>query len=431
MMYQLALSTLSEIAAYYVRASDLTSTSRATYTWGEREHIGADGDDYMVTYHASEHVGRGACTFDPDVWTNAARVVAMGDASRWDSAAADCAAVVADMSTLLRHAVVTPSAVGDFDADRALHAYMHDKHDGDTPEHAAAPDYFDGVRHTVTRKRSRKGTTTTTVARRGTAFVIGSECPPAGNDGRYTMASARVVLPVARRLIEESTRRGVQGRDGIGLARLASHAYDIPSLIGSDAESWSEVIPEHVCAQDIDMMRSYARHVEGETLRAQRVTRHATRYALPMPRWRAADPAPREHIEHLPTADDDARQWWHVIEHRGAADDTMMMFLGHRKVRRGATQASMRKARIYLESVVIRGDDDLPTILAEYVTTLPAGSAARWAWEGTGITGTVTVSAGGRYNVRGTFDGASIIVVRSARTSTAVARQVARQLASA
>jgi hypothetical protein len=430
MMYHLALSTYSEIAAYYVRASDLTSSNRATYTWGEREHIGADADDYMVTYHASEHSGRGACTFDAHVWTNAARVVAMGDASRWDTAAADSAAVVADMATLLRHSIVTPGAVGDFDTDRELHAYMHDKHDGDTPEHAPAPDYFDGVRHTVTRKRSRKGTTTTTVARRGTAFVIGAETN-AGHDGRYTLASSRIVLPVARRLIEQYSRRGVQGRDGIGLARLASHAYDIPRLIGTDAEQKSEVIPEHICAQDIDRMRSYARHVDGETLRAQRVTRHATRYALPMPRKRTADPTPREHVEHLPTADVDARQWWHVIEHRGAADDVMMMFVGHRKVRRGATQAAMRKARVYLESVVIRADDDLPTVLAQYVATLPKGGAARWEWEGTGITGTVTVSASGRYNVRGAFDGETVIVVRSARTSTAVARQVARQLANA
>jgi len=393
-----AVPTLSLLASYYVRASDLT---------GAR------------------------CEDDHYVWHNAARVVAMGDASRWDSAAADSAAVISDMVTLLRHSVVATSMTGAFDATRALHAYMHDLHDEDTPDHAPAPDYYDGVRHTVTRKRSRKGTTTTTVARRGTAFVIGSECHPAGNDGRYTMASSRVVLPVARRLIEQSTRQGVQGRDGIGLARLASSAYDIDPLIGSDAESWSEVIPADVCAQDIDRMRTYARHVHGETLRAQRVTRHATRYALPMPRKRDADPTPREHVEHLPTADVDARQWWKVIEHRGAADDTMMIFMGHRKVKRGPTQASLRKARVYLESVIIREADDLPTVLAQYVATLPKGSAARWAWEGTGITGTVTVSAGGRYNVRGTFDGASIIVVRSARTSTAVARQVARQLAQA
>lgn len=277
---------------------------------------------------------------------------------------------------------------------------------------APAPSPFTATTSERRVKRGKKGPSVT-VTRRGRVLVVGDST--ALDD--QTTRSGRVPRRVISHAIDALRDHNRLGHvDGDALARLTTALYDIPELIGTDHYSWSEATPEipvsdvaalvtHTCG----LTAGIAPAVDALTMpttwaRAPRPTRqHATRRRIAVPRKRAADPAPREHVV-LSDRLSPWRQWFRVVELPAGADDTAHMFVGHRRVKRGAADSHAKHATVtYRDSFVIARDADLRDALASLASVVQSDGAGKYRWRvvDTDTAGTITVDKRARVSVLG------------------------------
>ena len=98
------------------------------------------------------------------------------------------------------------------------------------------------------------------------------------------------------------------------------------------------------------------------------------------------------------------RAWWHVIELPAGADDASVMFLGHRRVTRGASKTRPTRATVtYRDSFAISRDAELADALASLASVVQSDGAGKYRWRvvDTDTAGTITVDKRGRMSIMG------------------------------
>jgi len=294
--------------------------------------------------------------------------------------------------------------------DGAVHALLDPMTRGESVSYTRpAPSADVATRSTKRTKRTKKGASVT-VGARGRVWTVGDS--QAHDD--QTTRTGRVPRSVISHAIDELRRGNRYGHvDGDALAALTTRLYDIPDLIGTDHWSWSQAtveIPSSgaavLAAATCGITAGIAPAVDaatmprGEWRHPRNMRTMPTRRRVTMPRKRAADPIPREHV----VMGAPWRTWHHVIELPAGADRPDHMWHGHRLVTRGATVRTVRReATAPRESFVIDDGADIVDAVAALAAVVQDDGRARYGWrvaDGSAI-GTITVDKRSRLSVTG------------------------------
>lgn len=338
-----------------------------------------------------------------------------------------------------RHAIDTTAAIGTVAPLRADHLRIIDRPfdaEGDIGTVKPADPFHAVTTAVVKRSRSKRGTSTVVVRNGRSLLTVGRTAP----DPVYVHETADGPDPVygsivPRCIIEHAIEqcRGPLGYDGIALARVATFAYDLPTMIGLEHVSKSQVIPATVaCLLDAGAI---AKHTTGAY---DGLTRHnvstrqwSTRVQLPALRARkgeyvegstpAADVAHRVTVAGSTVRDDDGRVIYRVPTRTAVRSVTgPKRFDGHTAIVRPATRAATRVARSYSEAFILKGD--ALAALADVATVIGKGDRVTWSTDDRVLEGTLTRSARGYLSA--TVKGASL-KPRSCRTVAALLKHVA------
>ena len=276
---------------------------------------------------------------------------------------------------------------------------------------------------TASGKRVTRGKTgtSTTITTRGRVVVVGDS--HAFDDELLTPRVPRVVVSHAIDELRTGNRFGHV--DGNALARLTDRLYgdSIPALIGTDHYGWSEASPEipmdsHALQalivttvglsggadRTLDTFaapRGHGAHYGTLTAYKRKGRTFPRRTRVHVPRERKTDVKPRtrfvlrtdHHAAYGATSN-----VWCAVEVRGSGDDDTTMFVGYRRVARGATVHGKRTSRTAIvETFTVRTMVELATVAA----SLRSIGAARYGWQCGSATGTMTVDKRGRVSIVG------------------------------
>lgn len=275
--------------------------------------------------------------------------------------------------------------------------------------------YSAATRSVIVRKRSKRGTYSR-VARYGQTLVSGDSRP---TQESLVVESALTIL--FRLAATEQCRRGHGLYDGIGIARVATASYSLPTLIGGEQKSYSEVLPDDISLALRGESYSYGSWTTGPY---DGLTRHNVKVAR-FPISRESLPWPRERDgENLSVRYDISSRTARLV---APASDTEHLFVGHRRTVRPSTVRGKRVARVVRETFLLAGDPlvALRTV-AETVSTVAREekSGSRYLWHvENGARGSLTVTKNGRLSM--TMSGSPELSVRGVRTVTTLVESVA------
>jgi hypothetical protein len=253
----------------------------------------------------------------------------------------------------------------------------------------------------VSRKRTKKGTSTV-VRRHGRALVIGDTYP---SDIEQHAASSRVPACVIEHALQQ-TAHGVW-HDGIGVARIATLAYNLPTLIGGETTSWSEVVPEEVSMLlDAATYAGWTTGPYGAT--RPNVKKRGARVALPAIRLRNGEQRSTVRFPRLSYASSTVRG---IESLTSSGHDIEHAFHGHHAYTRPATYRAHRAARARKYDVVTFPADVDPMSLLQYLAAdIERGAAVKFTTADRSVTGTLTRAAKGKLSISIPFHGVSVRV---------------------
>jgi len=317
---------------------------------------------------------------------------------------------------------VDASPHADYIHDAAVHTHLNPTRA--TRDHTADV-YVDVDWHAATSSgkkvtRGKRGTSTT-ITTRGRVVVVGDS--HAFDDSLLTPRVPRVVVAHAIDALRAGNRLG--HADGNALARLTDRLYgdDIPALIGTDHYGWSEASPEipmdaHAlqalivttsglsggadhALDSFASPRGHGNHYGALTAYTRKARTFPLRRRVNVPRERVSDAKPRERYtlrtDHH-AAYGTRSTIYRVTELRGGADNDAALFVGNRRVARGATVHGKRSTR---SAIVETFTVDTLAALATVAASLKSIGAARYAWQCGSATGTLTVDKRGRVSIVG------------------------------
>lgn len=346
-----------------------------------------------------------------------------------------------ELRTMVNHASVIDADCGDIDDIRAAVLDPFRPATDLSDERYSVPDPWNtaGAFASVLKVSRGKRGTSKVAKLAGRAPVMGS------TDGDY----GRIPASIAQHAIAELRTLAGGFIDGGRLAVLTDAIYgdDIPPLIGAETFSWSEVVPMSIdgLAVTVDRFRNVGLS-GGASARLDRAVG---------PEYRTHDDDPRDFPTTWQTNDTDIGRAWPTrrrlrtprlrkgeVRERFApfvvsadgditvtrellapAADIDHAFIGHRHYVRPVTRRAKRTARKAQTTIVtLPASVPLPMALAPTLEGLKPGK--RVAWRHGDASGTATMSASGRVNVRG-----GGVIVRSGRSVSAVVRAMRLQIA--
>lgn len=315
-----------------------------------------------------------------------------------------------------------------------------------SPQHADGRpvdrDAWAGRNHAETVKRSRKGATSKIIRARGRAFVIGAHDIP-------------VLLDVCGRHDHDGKRLGMLrgGWSTLAVQRATDQLYrgQIPDMLGTDVESWAEVIHADRSATDVHGVAVHRSDVAGylnvtSATRGVLVTDRRTsggkvswptRLSIRKPAKRASDPVPAvrataidgAHLAAIPTDTPD----WHavrVLPVIAGHVDRDRMWIGHRLVNRDAAKHA-RTATAARTVGAFRADSLAMALDAMGTTSLAAGERATFTADDWTLTITRGKSDRKAWSARARRGDDPAIAVKGAATSSAVATRLRNATATA
>ncbi len=261
---------------------------------------------------------------------------------------------------------------------------------------------------TVARKRTKKGNTST-VRRYGQSLV-------AGDTDAYGAGSIVPVSVLSHALEECRTIRHADGReetrymaDAIGVARVASLAFDIPPLLGGEFLSFSEELPAEVSTLlDWNVTGSTGAYMATNETKLT----YAPRLRLPSLRLRKGEKAEETVTFH------DGQS---VTRLASPSVDRDHAFMGHRAYVRPSTVRQVRASRAVVREAFTLNSGDPLASLAAVAGIIGKGDKVRFATADRSIVGTLTRGKGGKYSAT-IPDGPT---VKGARTVAAIVKALA------
>lgn len=243
--------------------------------------------------------------------------------------------------------------------------------DGTAPgTNGAAPDPWGARQHDTVAKRSRKGTTSVEVKRRGVAPVIGGTHAVPPTDADLAASDVAVDARTVAAVLLDGVRRVNCGAVALEVQRVADIAYPedrtgVPELQGTDVTAWSEVVDGGGewasvaykrawlsgldAVPTADAIAAPAAVYRSHTRRTVRTATFPLRRRLPMGSRRKGDPEPRCRPAMLRTVSEPfappvlatALAW----ELPAPAADRDHRFIGHKLIARPATASRRRGAK--------------------------------------------------------------------------------------